>query len=653
MSFLTKSRFKLALECETKLYYNDDSQYANQRIDDPFLESLAEGGYQVGELAKLYYPGGIQVETRNHQEALDQTNSLLEKNKVIIYEAAFRYKSLFIRTDILIKEANRLQLIEVKAKSFGGEDYWDFLNKNGKLATGWRPYIFDVAFQKYVLFKARPDYQINAYLMLADKNKRASVDGLNQCFPIVNDGGKKKIIVRNNLSKADLGEEILIRINVDNIIENIFNGSDFNEKEDMSFEEWVEFLSNRLLKKERIWAGIGKKCRDCEFKCTDKDTDINLKSGYEECWIKQAGFSKEDFQKPLILDIWDFRKKDQLISEGRYFMKDVKQQDISSGSGSGDVLSKEERKWLQIQKEVDKDNKPYLDKEGLAVEMKMWKYPLHFIDYETTSVAIPFNKGLHPYEGVAFQFSHHQVDSDGSIKHKGQYLNIERGKFPCFDFIRALKSELENDEGTIFRYHNHENTYLNIIYNQLAGAKNKDVPDKEELIRFITEISHSGGKTEDSWKGKRDMVDLYQLVIKYFYHPMMGGSNSIKAVLPAVLNTSEYLQKKYSKPIYGDLDLIPSMNFLKKTWIHYDKDGNIINPYDLLSPIEKNYDDEKLSSLFSDLEIKEGGAAMMAYARMQFTEMKDEEAKRIQEALLRYCELDTFAMVLIWEYWAN
>jgi hypothetical protein len=31
--------------------------------------------------------------------------------------------------------------------------------------------------------------------------------------------------------------------------------------------------------------------------------------------------------------------------------------------------------------------------------------------------------------------------------------------------------------------------------------------------------------------------------------------------------------------------------------------------------------------------------------------MSDVERHRIQEALLRYCELDTFAMVLLYEYW--
>ncbi len=36
-----------------KTFYSKNSDYQNNQLDDPFLESLAEGGYQVGELAKF------------------------------------------------------------------------------------------------------------------------------------------------------------------------------------------------------------------------------------------------------------------------------------------------------------------------------------------------------------------------------------------------------------------------------------------------------------------------------------------------------------------------------------------------------------------------------------------------------------------------
>jgi hypothetical protein len=41
---------------------------------------------------------------------------------------------------------------------------------------------------------------------------------------------------------------------------------------------------------------------------------------------------------------------------------------------------------------------------------------------------------------------------------------------------------------------------------------------------------------------------------------------------------------------------------------------------------------------------------MTAYALMQFSEMSDQERTRIKEALLRYCKLDTEAMVWIYQY---
>ena len=75
--------------------------------------------------------------------------------------------------------------------------------------------------------------------------------------------------------------------------------------------------------------------------------------------------------------------------------------------------------------------------------MKNWIYPLHFIDFETSAVALPFNKVRKPYEQVAFQFSHHKVNEDGSVEHANEFIIDEAGKFPNFEFVRALKKALE------------------------------------------------------------------------------------------------------------------------------------------------------------------------------------------------------------------
>lgn len=62
---------------------------------------------------------------------------------------------------------------------------------------------------------------------------------------------------------------------------------------------------------------------------------------------------------------------------------------------------------------------------------------------------------------------------------------------------------------------------------------------------------------------------------------------------------------------------------------------------------------EEFELISEEDEIREGGATMTAYARIQFEDMTDYERAEIKKALLKYCELDTFAMVMIYEGWLD
>lgn len=61
MKPLTKSRFKLGLECPNKLFYTQKKEYADTKLSNPFLEALAQGGFQVEELARMLYPDGVLI----------------------------------------------------------------------------------------------------------------------------------------------------------------------------------------------------------------------------------------------------------------------------------------------------------------------------------------------------------------------------------------------------------------------------------------------------------------------------------------------------------------------------------------------------------------------------------------------------------------
>jgi len=633
---LTKSRFKLATECPTKLFYTSKkAEYADQSQADTFLAALAEGGFQVGELAKAMHPGGHDIKPLGYEEALALTEPLLEQENVTVFEAAVKYENLFIRIDVLRKQGNVFDLVEVKAKSFA--DDGEFRKKDGSISSKWFPYLIDVAFQEYVLRKAFPSAIVRPYLMLADKNACTSVDGLNQKFEIEKDAdGRTEAKMVGDVSPVALGDPILIEVNVREYIKDLqaetyeVNGQTFD------FAGYVEFLSAKYKADEKIPPQIScNVCKACAFHTKPEDEDAGKKSGYRECWSEALNFSDSDFETPSVMDLWNFRKKQEFLASDRFFLKQLTEDDFDLEKQA------QARQWLQVQKMVANDPEPSIDRDALRCEMAGWTWPLHFIDFETSAVAIPFNADRRPYELVAFQFSHHIATEDGRIEHADEYINLEPGVFPNFDFVRALKAALEKDEGTIFRYAPHENTVLNHIARQLEDS---DEPDRDELIEWIKTITHN---TATKHVGARDMVDLWTLVKKYYYQLDMGGSNSIKQVLPAVLNSSAFLQEKYSKPIYT------SNNFSDKVWIERDENGRVIDPYKLLPAIFADTPQKDLEKIKTDGNLADGGAAMTAYARMQFSSLSDVEREATRRALLRYCELDTLAMVLIWEAWRD
>lgn len=689
--YLTKSAFKIALSCPHKLYYyGRPDEYENANANDEFLESLAEGGFQVGELAKIYcdVPDDCDLkDIMGHEESLKRTRELMMQDKVNIAEAAFCYGNLFVRVDILKKDGNNIELIEVKAKSWNPEtDKFISSKPKGAVASGIRPYVYDVAFQKYVVCQALGSaYRVKAFLMMADKSKRADIDGLNQLFKIEkNQQGRAEAVMvpdaRQRIARSH--QKVVTPFDVDEHCDAIIAGETTEQTTDKNptcmgmrfvpFIHWVaDFYCNGLRCPDRV--ELAGKCMKCEFHCT---ADSDKKDGKRECWLTQV--TEDDYDhRPLIATLNGSSlstNRGKWVSEGKYFMDQLTDQELklfNENTPDAPGLDDYQRKWLQIGLETRNEGilsrfkehlngNVYLDVDGLRAEMATWKYPLHMIDFETTAVALPYYIGMKPYEQVAFQFSHHTIDKDGNIKHAGQYLNEDVTKFPNFEFVRTLYRQLKDDNGTIFRYATHENSILRAIAGQLADS---DEPDKAELIAFIRSITHEKDKNHNLvYQGERDMVDLLQVVKRYFYQlDEMHGSNSIKQVLPAVLNSSQYLKQKYSQPIYGSQ--IPSCN-IKETeplaWIKLEADGHVDSPYhqlpsvgDLIGMSDEDMDQmEQLSTDEKDFEVANGGAALTAYNKLMFCDGETMN-EALREALLRYCELDTMSMVFIWEYFHN
>lgn len=640
---LTKSLAMLALSCSRKLYYHTHPEiYQNDKLEDPFLAALAEGGFQVGALAKVYHPEGIDLAGLSTQDALNKTKELLTQHKVTIFEATFIYDNLLVRTDIFKKDGNEVELLEVKAKSFDQKkDY--FFNSRAKqqLIKKWEPYLVDVAYQIYVGSKARPDLNFKPFLYLIDQNAKATVDRLNQKFMLHRANNKTIVKIKANTNLATVGAPLLLKVDtskaVDFILENAFEDSaKANNWDSLPFKLKILELAKGLKYQQKLPARLDAQCKKCEFRCSP---NAPLKSGFNECWSTKV--AEDQLDEPFVFDVWYYAAQaNQVLDTNRILMYELTADDFKINKiANKPGLTRAERQWIQVK--YTQENNKYFDQKNLLKQIASWKYPLHFIDFETSRVALPFGNGKKPYEQIAFQFSHHVVDQQGNITHQGQYLNDAPGQFPNFDFVRQLKEQLEQDNGTIFRYANHENSVLCDIIVQLECSNE---PDRDALITWIKTITQKEGE----WLGVRNMVDLYSMVLSYFYHPLMQDSNSLKSVLPTILYDSKKLQTKYQLPIYGS-DVIRSLNFKNWTLIQYDQNGDVQDPYKLLPKLFVDLQ-EPLENLFKEDEINHGGAAMTAYAKMQFTEMSALERQQLRAGLLKYCELDTFAMVLLYEY---
>jgi len=206
-----------------------------------------------------------------------------------------------------------------------------------------------------------------------------------------------------------------------------------------------------------------------------------------------------------------------------------------------------------------------------------------------------------------------------------------------------LKEVLERDEGTVFRYAAHENTILRHIHRQLFEWQPDGFWNLMEWIDTITQWQDSSGSKIE---GPRNMVDMLRLVQKYYYHPLMGGSNSIKSVLPAIMASSEHLKNRYSREVGFGYNLNDQV-----LWQVDSVTGLPHDPYKLLPDTQAGIDFNVEELVMERGSIQQGAAAMVAYAKMQFGEMSSQERESLIAALLQYCELDTLAMLMIYEGW--
>ncbi len=164
----------------------------------------------------------------------------------------------------------------------------------------------------------------------------------------------------------------------------------------------------------------------------------------------------------------------------------------------------------EIQRATAISGKPHVKRTQIETFLSNLEYPLHFLDFETFSPAIPMFDGIRPYEQIPFQFSLHIVRAAGTKPEHRKFLAEGRND-PRADFMRELKTAVE-PAGSI------------LVFN--ASFEKSRLKECAEFLpeyqEWVTAANHR-------------IVDLLNPFRAFnFYHPDQNGSASMKAVLPAL-----------------------------------------------------------------------------------------------------------------------
>jgi len=159
------------------------------------------------------------------------------------------------------------------------------------------------------------------------------------------------------------------------------------------------------------------------------------------------------------------------------------------------------------------NNYCYLDSE-LPQALQKLEYPVHFLDFETFSPALPIYVGTCPYQIIPFQWSDHILEESGELRHE-EFLHKGTDD-PREAFAKSLLKTL-GTRGSI------------VVYSGFEAARIRELA--VALPALSAELL---GLLDDR------IVDLFKLIRNYCYHPEFHGSFSIKSVLPALVPGMDY-----------------------------------------------------------------------------------------------------------------
>lgn len=273
-----------------------------------------------------------------------------------------------------------------------------------------------------------------------------------------------------------------------------------------------------------------------------------------ECQFFSYCCEQKKIPETSLFDIPTLREKKWEL----YRKKQIALEDIDPSE-----LSESQRIFLQVLK----SGKRHVDSQKIKDEIKTWKFPLVFLDFETINPAIPKYKKTTAFQQVPFQYSIHILkDLDSEPEHLEFLYDVEGDPRSLLaeTLANTLAREDLSESSVVAYYSRFEAERLQ----ELADFVNDSaVPDKLLSI-------------------KKRLVDPLPILREAVYDKAFGDSFSIKKTGPALLGDAfDYAGLQVgdgsaAQRAYNRLILLPKSSqeheTLKKALLEYCKKDTFV-----------------------------------------------------------------------------
>lgn len=604
---ITDNRFQSALSCPLKLAHI----YMRREKSEDRLPFHQRNKLRLRDLFASSLPD-LKQTSDNTEQAAEETKRLLQDGgNVTILGAVVRSGNFVSRIPILRREGNSFTIWQIHGKLRKRSEPPVIRDCSGRRAE--QVYLLKAAYRSEIIRQIWPDSSVSVKLVFPRRGYKAPVSDL---AGRISEGAQKqqKLLAEEAeelfvIVDATEGVQQMSRSVSDDVAHSAFRGKSVSG---------VCELINRPELAEGNAFGV-KIHRACGY-CKDRQPEREHEKGCWEEWFFDESLSRPERHTFELIGHGNHDEAER----GSHYQEQVVPPPKQSTFDEirlphSPVISIGQRRLLQLASARDEEIPKLWLKPGVK-ELADLEYPMHFIDFEAATYAIPMMSGREPYSPLLFQFSSHTLYEGGRVNHHFWLEEGAGGDRQHHRFTEALLSVPDISHGTLIQYSPFEAQALNRLVRELRRVGGKARALSDELQKLV-----SGGK-----RGHSRLFDISRTLRDYYYNHRFEGSLGLKESLQNIL----MWEKKHCPKKSMEIELAGM-----KVDLLADVNGNGPDPYRQIQ--------------HPNLRIDEGVVAMHAYIALRNGLLSSDEQKLVPELLNRYCSLDTCALLIIWNHLAE